>query len=218
MTQQLSRFLLIAALLLGYGCATTDPYTGEQKTSNTAKGAGIGAAAGAILGAVIKHDDRKEGAAIGAAVGAGIGGGIGYYMDQQEAQLRQKLQGTGVQVKREGNNIRLIMPGNITFAVDSFNVRSDFFPVLESVAIVVNEYDKTTIDISGHTDSTGSFAYNQTLSERRATSVAEFLLSQQVLAGRIITTGYGPRYPVADNGSPEGRAQNRRVEIKLLPL
>jgi outer membrane protein OmpA-like peptidoglycan-associated protein len=208
----------VAVLLLTMGCASTDPYTGEQKTSNTAKGAGIGALAGAAIGAVVDHDDRGKGAAIGAAVGASIGGGVGYYMDQQEAQLRQKLQGTGVQVQREGNNIRLIMPGNITFAVDSFNIRSNFYPVLESVAIVVKEYDQTTIDIAGHTDSTGSFAHNQTLSERRASSVAEFLRSQQVLAGRMITSGYGPRYPIAGNDSAEGRAQNRRVEIKLLPL
>ena len=217
MLNTLLRLTLLLLMALMFGCASTDPYSGEEKTSNTAKGAGMGAVAGAVLGAVVA-DDKGKGAAIGAVVGAGIGGGVGYYMDQQEAELRQKLRGTGVQVKREGNNIRLIMPGNITFAVNSFNIRAEFYPVLDSVALVVNEYDQTTVDIGGHTDSTGSFAYNQTLSERRANSVAQYLRSQQVLAGRLVISGYGPRYPVATNDTAEGRMLNRRVEIKLLPL
>jgi outer membrane protein OmpA-like peptidoglycan-associated protein len=207
------------AVMLMMGCATTDPYTGEQKTSNTAKNAGIGALAGAVLGAVVAgSDDRGEGAAIGALVGAGIGGGYGHYMDQQETALRQQLQDTGVQVKREGDTIRLIMPGNITFAVDSYDIRSDFYSVLKSVALVLKEYSETIVDIGGHTDSTGSFEYNQKLSEQRADSVARYLSSQQLDANRLKISGYGPRYPIASNDSAEGRLLNRRVEIQLLPL
>jgi outer membrane protein OmpA-like peptidoglycan-associated protein len=211
------RFSAFSLIIFLTACASTDPYTGEQKTSNTAKGAGMGALAGALLGAAVS-DDKGKGAAIGALVGAGIGGGVGHYMDQQEAALRQKLQGTGVQVKREGNNIKLVMPGNITFAVNSFNIRSEFYPVLESVAVVVKEYDQTTIDIVGHTDATGSLNYNQSLSEKRASSVAEFLRSQQVTGNRMIVSGAGPRFPIASNDSAEGRLLNRRVEIKLLPI
>ncbi len=216
MLKPIARTVAALSVMAMLGCATTDPYTGEQKTSQTAKGAGIGALTGALLGAAVS-DDKGKGALIGAAVGAGIGGGVGHYMDKQEAQLRQKLQGTGVQVKREGDSIRLVMPGNITFAVNSYNIRAEFYPVLDSVALVVNEYDQTTVDVGGHTDSTGSFAHNQTLSEQRATSVAQYLRSQQVATGRLVVSGYGPRYPLASNDSAEGRMLNRRVEIKLLP-
>lgn len=210
-------FILITSSLLA--CSTTDPYTGEQKTSNAAKGAGIGALSGAILGAATaSKDDRKKGALTGAVVGGAVGGGVGYYMDQQEAKLRQQLQGTGVQVRREGDNLYLIMPGNITFATGRAEINKGFYEVLNSVGLVLKEFNKTAIRISGHTDSTGNATTNQTLSEDRAESVGQYLKSRGVAAGRIQTAGYGARRPVADNGSASGREQNRRVELELLPL
>lgn len=212
----------IIALLLTLtmiGCTTTDPYTGEQKTSKTVKGAGIGAVAGAVLGAATGDNakDRRERALKGAAIGGVVGGGVGNYMDRQEAKLRAELQGTGVQVRREGNNLTLIMPGNITFSSGNADIRSDFFPVLNSVAKVLAEFNKTSISITGHTDSTGGDKINQPLSERRADSVAMYLRSQKVNSARIQAYGYGSRYPVASNDTPSGREQNRRVELQLVP-
>ena len=181
----MKKVLLSFFVLTLTACMSTDPYTGQQKTSNTAKGAGIGALTGAVIGAATSSsDDRKKGALIGAAGGAAIGGGIGFYMDKQEAALRAKLEGTGVRVVREGDNIRLIMPGNITFGVDRHEVRPEFYPTLESVAIVLKEFNKTAIRIAGHTDSSGSDSYNQTLSEKRAA-----LSHGQPLAARRLITG-----------------------------
>ncbi len=205
------------SLILG-GCAT-DPYTGEQKVSNTAKGAGIGAVTGAILGAAVSSDkDREKGAWQGAVAGAAVGGGYGYYMDQQEARLRQQLEATGVRVQRIGDTIRLIMPGNVTFDVNQANIKPQFTSVLDSVVAVVREYDKTVLDVKGYTDSTGSFEHNQQLSERRAQSVANFFVSRNIPAGRLRTTGFGPRNPIASNDTAAGREQNRRVELDLLPI
>lgn len=214
------RKLFIASVVLAItACTTTDPYTGEQKTSNTAKGAGIGALSGAVIGAATaSKDDRKKGALTGALVGGAVGGGVGYYMDQQEAKLRQQLQGTGVQVRREGDNLLLIMPGNITFATGKADINTNFYGVLDSVSLVLKEFNKTSIKISGHTDSTGNSDLNQTLSEDRAESVGSYLKSRGVAAGRIQTAGYGKRRPIASNDTAAGREQNRRVELELLPL
>jgi outer membrane protein OmpA-like peptidoglycan-associated protein len=155
---------------------------------------------------------------IGAGVGGLAGGSVGYYMDQQEAKLRQKLQGSGVSVTRQGDNIILNMPGNITFQTNSSDINANFYDVLSSVVLVVKEYDKTLIDIAGHTDSTGSDAINQPLSERRAASVGNYLTTQGIDARRIVTQGFGKSRPIASNDTPEGRSQNRRVEIQLTPL
>ncbi|MFO7275894.1 MAG: OmpA family protein [Pseudomonadota bacterium] len=208
------------AAVIAAGCQTLDPYTGQERVSKTAKGAGIGAVAGAVAGILTGDDsrERRKRALIGAGVGALAGGAVGQYMDRQEAKLRAQLEGTGVRVVRDGNNITLSMPGNITFATDSADLRPDFFDVLNSVALVLKEYDKTLIEVAGHTDSTGSDQYNQVLSERRAASVAQYLQSQGVNPQRIITVGAGEKYPIAPNDTPEGRQANRRVELSLEPI
>lgn len=216
---RLFHIVIVALSFLVFGCSTIDPYTGEQKTSHATKGAGIGALSGALLGAATSSKgDRKKAVVTGAVVGGAVGGGIGYYMDVQEAKLRQYLQGTGVQVRREGNNIRLIMPGNITFSTGRAEIKSSFYEVLNSVSLVLKEYAKTSIRIAGHTDSIGTESSNQTLSERRAESVSSYLRSRGISAGRIQATGYGERYPIASNINEAGRSQNRRVELELIPL
>ncbi len=215
----LLRSIVVVLLLFISGC-TTNPYTGEEQASNTAKGAAIGAAAGAVVGVLTGDDadERRKNALIGAGVGALGGAAVGGYMDAQEAQLRKQLQGTGVSVTRLGDDIVLNMPGNVTFDVNQSAVKSNFYPVLNSVGLVLDEFNKTLIDINGHTDSTGSVQHNMGLSNRRATSVADYLASRGIDQDRLFTQGFGPHYPVADNATAEGRALNRRVELILKPL
>ena len=155
---------------------------------------------------------------IGAAAGALVGGSVGYYQDKQEAKLRQQMAGTGVDVVRKGDNITLDMPGGVTFAFNSSDLNSQFYPVLDKVAATLAEYDKTVIEVAGHTDSVGSDAYNQQLSEKRAGSVASYLASHGVNRTRVVTVGAGEAHPVASNDTEEGRAQNRRVEITIVPV
>ena len=202
------------------GCQTLDPYTREERACRATEGALIGAAAGAVVGLVSGDDavERRQRALILAGVGALAGGAIGNYQDRQEAQLRAELEGTGVSVTRIGDNITLNMPGNVTFATDSSDLSPAFFNVLNSVGKVLNEYGKTVVEVAGHTDSTGSDVYNQSLSERRAASVATYLQSQGVSGQRIITVGMGEGRPVADNSTPSGRQANRRVEITMVPV
>jgi len=212
----------VASVLALSGCETFDPYTGESKTSNTAKGAGIGAGIGAALAYVNNRDkssaDRKEAMLKGAGIGAIAGGGVGYYMDTQEAKLRKQLRSTGVSVERDGDNINLIMPSNITFASGGYTLSNSFFEVMDSVVLVIQEFEKTIIVSAGHTDSQGSDESNQLLSERRANAVAGYLLQKGVVEARIETIGFGEKQPLADNGTAEGRALNRRVEISLFPI
>lgn len=211
--------VLSSALIIA-GCSTLDPYTGEQKTSNAVKGAGIGAAAGAVVGLISgdNSQERKKNALILAGVGALAGGSVGYYMDRQEMKLRQRLEGTGVSVTRVGDNITLNMPGNVTFAVDNADISASFYQVLDSVGLVLNEFDQTFIEVAGHTDSTGSASYNQLLSEKRANSVVSYFQSREVLGSRFIVVGAGEDRPIASNDTDSGRAQNRRVEITIVPL
>ena len=202
------------------GCST-DPYTGEQKISNTAVGATAGAllgtATGLVIGKTTSASTRKS-MLIGAGLGALAGGGVGLYMDSQESKLRARLQGTGVSVTRVGDDIILNMPSNITFDTDQSAIKPQFFETLNSVAIVLQEFNRTLVDVTGHTDSTGTPQHNQRLSEARAGSVAEYLIAQGNNPNRFQAIGMGQNDPIASNTTPEGRAQNRRVEIKIVPL
>lgn len=208
--------LLTAAacgVLLLNGC-TVNPYTGEQQTSKAAKYGGIAAV---VCGAIGSRKDREHALKYAALCGV-AGAGVGVYMDTQEAKLRQELEGTGVRVQRIGNEIKLVMPGNITFPVDQSAIRDDFYPVLGSVGKVLAEYKDTTLSVSGHTDSTGKADYNQKLSQQRAQSVANYLRSQGVASERLSARGYGSSMPIADNKTDAGRSANRRVELDLVPI
>ncbi len=210
---------LVCFCFLFSACSTVNPYTDEKQASKLAIGAGVGAASGAVIGLITADSkNRQRNALIGAGIGALAGGGVGYYMDKQEAELRAQLEGTGVSVTRNGDHITLNMPGNVTFATDSSDLSPAFFDVLNSVGVVLEEYEQTVVEVAGHTDSTGSDQYNQALSERRADSVARYLQSQGVIPQRLITVGMGEDYPIADNGTSMGRQANRRVEITMVPL
>lgn len=216
------KFKLLTAGLaaLALTSCTADPYTGQPKLSNTAGGALIGAGGGALGGALIASatgGNAGTGALIGAGVGAIAGGGIGAYMDQQEAELRGQLQGTGVSVTRVGDQIILNLPSNITFDVDKSNVKPEFIPTLRSVALVLQKFDRTLVEVYGHTDNTGSESYNLQLSRERAISVANTISAQGVDPRRFYAYGRGESEPIASNATEAGRAQNRRVEVRIAP-
>ncbi len=214
------RYAVLGVVVLAGGCKTLEPYTGEEQTSNATRGALIGAAAGAVVGLVSGDDavERRQRALIGAGVGALAGGSIGYYMDHQEAKLRAELEGTGVSVTRIGDNITLNMPGHVTFETDSADLSPAFFEVLDSVSTVLKEFDQTVVEVAGHTDSTGTETYNQELSERRASSVSQYLQARKISNKRLIAVGMGELRPVAENGTVGGRQANRRVEITMVPV
>lgn len=217
-----SRLLLagIAALSLS-ACTSLNPFTGETQISNTTGGALIGAGGGAIAGAVVgaaTGTDPRVAALIGAGIGGLSGAAIGSYMDQQEAELRAQLRGTGVSVTRVGQQIILNMPSNITFDVDSARVKPEFNETLISVGLVLKKFNKTIVDVYGHTDSSGSDNYNQDLSQRRAVAVATVLANQGIDQRRFFIEGRGESDPIASNATEAGRAQNRRVEIQLSPI
>ena len=219
------RLIIVAtAVALLSGCAAPNPYngqpqgqadTGSQGMSKTAKYGGIGALAGALAGAAINHDNRGKGALIGAAVVGASAAGYGYYADQQEKKLRASMANTGVEVQRQGDQIKLIMPGNITFATDSANIAPSFYQPLNNLAGSLKEFNQNQIEIVGYTDSTGSRQHNMDLSQRRAQSVATYLTSQGVSGTNLSARGAGPDNPIASNGDTNGRAQNRRVEVNL---
>lgn len=211
---------LLATALLTTGCTTLDPYTGEERTARATQGAAIGAAVGAVIGLISGDDtvERRQRALLLAGVGALAGGLVGNYMDQQQEALRQELAGTGVSVVRNGDQITLNMPGNITFTTDSYQLEPGFPTVLDSVAKVLARFEKTVVEVVGHTDSTGSEAYNDLLSRNRAQTVSDYLGRAGVLQQRMIVIGAGEHYPVADNADPRGRSLNRRVELTLVPL
>ena len=210
MKKIISLFILTALVT---GCTTVNPYTGQTQTSKATWGTAIGATAGALLGST----RSSEAALVGGLAGAAIGGGAGYYLDAQAAELRAELVSTGVQVVESDDNIRLIMPGNITFKTDSADINSSFYPVLNSVARVLNKYNNSTVLVSGHTDSTGGAEYNLNLSRERAGSVAAYLQGQGVKQSRFEVLGLGSSNPIASNDTANGRSLNRRVEIKIIP-
>ena len=215
--------LLVAAVasLSLAACSTINPYTGQQQLSNTAGGSLIGAGTGAVAGAIVgtaTGADPRVAALLGAGIGGIAGAAIGSYMDQQEAELRAQLQGTGVSVTRVGNQIILNMPSNITFGVDSATVQPTFNETLISVGLVLKKFNKTIVDVYGHTDNTGSDAHNQDLSQRRAVAVATILANPGIDQRRFYIEGKGETAPIASNATEAGRAQNRRVEIQLSPI
>jgi outer membrane protein OmpA-like peptidoglycan-associated protein len=213
--------LLVAlAACFSVGCQTTDPYTGEKKTTSTTFGALIGAGAGAAIGMISGHDakQRRQRALVGAGVGALSGGAVGAYMDRQESELRAQMRDSGVSVTRKGEDIVLNMPGNVTFRSGSADLNAQFFKVLDGVAQVAKKYDKTIIEIAGHTDNVGDANFNKQLSQRRASAVAQYLMSKGVTEPRIMTAAGGEDHPIASNSSEQGRAANRRVEVTLAPL
>ena len=218
--------LRIAALAAGLatfmvGCAS---YTGQTNDPNdpnrTRNGALIGAAIGTAAGLLSGGNavERRQRAMVGAGIGALAGGGIGAYQDRQEAELRRATAGTGVDVSRHGDVIKLNLPDGVTFDFNKYDVKSQFYPALNQIAGTLREYNQTIVEVSGHTDSVGSDAYNQTLSEQRANSVASYLIGQGLQRERFEVVGMGKRYPIASNDNEQGRALNRRVEIRLLPL
>lgn len=217
----LRKFTILACAGAVLAACSTDPFTGEQKVSNTAVGAGAGAllgtAAGLVIGKTTSASTRSS-MLIGAGLGALAGGSVGLYMDNQESKLRERLRGTGVSVTRVGDDIILNMPSNITFETDQWAVKPQFYDTLNSVAIVLKEFNRTLVDVTGHTDSTGTPEHNQQLSERRAGAVADYLVAQGNNPQRFQVLGEGQRDPIASNATPDGRAQNRRVEIKIVPL
>lgn len=204
--------LVLASLAIS--SCTTDPYTGEKKISNAAIYGGGGALAGALVGQLAGKDTKAT--LIGAAVGGAAGAGLGYYFDNQESKLRAELQGTGVGIKRIGDSIKLIMPGNITFATGSADINSNFYSVLNSVAKVFKEYKKTNIAVKGYTDSTGDASKNQILSQNRANSVSNYLAAQGIARQRLQAFGMGSSNPIVSNEISEGREKNRRVEIEIV--
>jgi outer membrane protein OmpA-like peptidoglycan-associated protein len=206
------------ALVMETTACMTDTYTGQQTINRTAVGIGVGALGGYLLGDVIGGDHDRNAKVIGVGIGALAGGVVGNYMDQQEAELRRQTAGTGVDVYRQGDELVLRMPAGITFPVDRYDIQPQFQSTLDQVAQTLSSYNQTYIDVLGHTDSTGSDAYNQTLSDRRAQSVADYLVGHGVTRARIGVRGYGESQPIASNDTDLGRAENRRVEIKVVPV
>lgn len=210
--------LAALSLVTVSGCVT-DPNTGEKKVSRTAIGGVGGAVLGGLLGGVI---GGKTGRIIGAGVGGVAGGVVGYKMDQQIKELKEQTAGSGVDVSETdgGNAILVNLPDGVTFATGSYNINQTFRNTLDKVAASMVQYPDSLIDVYGYTDSTGSTAFNQRLSEQRAQAVAQYLSARGVSAARIRSQGFGedPNYFVGDNATESGRSLNRRVEIKIIPI
>lgn len=208
----------VSTAIVTTAACTTNPETGQREISRTAVGAVLGGLGGYVLGDVVGgRSDRTE-RIIGAGIGAVAGGAVAAYMDRQEAELRRQTAGTGVDVIRQGDELLLRMPAGITFAFNSYQVQPQFQATLDEVARTLQAYPSTIIDVLGHTDSVGSDSYNQQLSEQRAQAVANYLIQRGVQPARIATRGYGESMPIADNATEAGRAANRRVEIKVVPV
>lgn len=212
--------VILSAFVLA-GCQTVNPYTGQPETANATRGAIIGGLIGAGVGALTNTSSGRQSARnalIGAGVGALAGAAVGGYMDKQEAELRDRLRAAGVSVRRVGQNIQLVMASDVTFDTNVASVRPEFYRTLSAVAEVLNHYDRTYVEVSGHTDSVGADGYNQKLSQDRAFSVADILVRNGVPAHRLIPAGFGETRPAATNATDAGRRQNRRVEIQIIPF
>ena len=207
---------LAAVSLLGVTACVTDPNTGEQHVSRTGIGAVGGAGLGYLLGGLI---GGKTARIVGAGIGGVAGGVIGYQLDQQIKELDEATAGSGVDVTQtpDGTGILVNLP-DVTFAVDSTTISPSFRAALDEVAASLQKYPNSLVDVMGHTDSTGSDSYNLDLSRRRAEAVANHLVQRGVSRARIATVGYGEQYPRADNTTEQGRALNRRVEIRITPI
>jgi outer membrane protein OmpA-like peptidoglycan-associated protein len=214
MKTTLNQILVLLCIGLVSACTTVNPYTGQQQTSRAVQYGAIGGVVCGLIGAA-ENSRRARNAGLGCGA---IGAGVGAYMDSQEAELRAELQGTGVQVQRNGDQLNLVMPGNVTFNTNEFGIRNEFYSVLDSVAQVLYKYTDTNLVVKGHTDSTGSADYNYNLSNRRATSVANYLAQRGVNQSRLISQGVGPDQPIATNATEAGRAQNRRVELQIVAV
>lgn len=211
----------IAALLGAAACTTTDPYSSTPRRNNTGTGVIAGALGGALLGYLTNTSNSEEGrknALIGAGIGALGGAAVGAYMDRQQRELEAELSGTGVGVARQGDNLVLRMPSDVTFATNQSSINSRFYPTLDDVAAVLNRYDQSVVDVIGHADADGSDDYNLNLSRQRASSVAQYLVQRNVLADRLYVDGRGESQPIASNDTAAGKAQNRRVEILIRPF
>lgn len=209
---------LAAATALTTSACVTDPNTGERRVARAGIGGVLGAGAGYLLGDLVGGRNDRTARIIGTGIGAVAGVAVGTYIDRQEQDLRRRTAGTGIEVDRQGDQLVLNMPGDVTFAYDSATVQSQFQATLDSVASSLREYPSTYIDIYGHTDSRGSDAYNQGLSERRAASVASYLSSRGVQAERVATRGFGETQLKCAETSEEGYRCNRRVEIRIAPV
>ena len=214
MKATLIKSLILSGIFLVTACSTINPYTGEQQTSRAVKYGAIGGVVCGLIGAA-ESSTRARNAGLGCGA---IGAGVGAYMDAQEAELREQLAGSGVQVELDGDQLNLIMPGNITFNTDEYAIKNEFFSVLDAVAQVLYKFTDTRLVVTGHTDSTGAADYNYNLSNRRATSVANYLASNGVDQARLISQGVGPDQPIASNATESGKAQNRRVELQIVAI
>lgn len=218
MTKSIKITALAAASSLMLAGCVTDPVTGERRVNQAvytgAAGAGLGAALGAVLGG---KSSRTE-VLVGTGIGAVAGTAVGVYLENQRKKLEEATEGTGIEVENTGDSLLLNMPGEVTFATNSASIQPEFRPTLNEIANVLNEYESSFVDVYGHTDSDGSEDYNQRLSEQRAQSVADYLTSRGVVRQRIATRGFGETQPIASNATASGKAQNRRVELKIVPI
>ena len=213
---RIKKIIAVSAITISFAaCTSVDAYTGETKTNDTTKGAAGGAVAGALAGQLLGGDTKAT--LIGAAAGSLLGAGIGHHMDKQESELREQLASTGVGIKKVGDNqLKLIMPGNLTFKSGSSSLTPQAYDVLNSISEVLEKYDTTSIRISGYTDNTGTEKINSELSKERADAVYYYLNGRGVKKGRMVSQGFGPSNPIADNSTESGRSQNRRVEISII--
>ena len=210
--------LLVASASFALTGCVTDPVTGEKRVNQAVYTGAAGAGVGALLGGLLGGKNSRTEVLVGTGIGAVAGTAVGVYLENQRKELERATQGTAVEVENTGDALLVNIPSEVNFASGQYQLRPEFLPVLRDIANVLNEYEKSFVDVYGHTDSDGTEAFNQTLSERRAQSVADYLTQNGVIRQRIATRGFGESQPVASNETASGKAQNRRVEIKIVPV